>query len=115
MFTINGKGKSWNDILDTENFYVTESNNPYKANELRSDPKFVEICKDIGNTPKYQYQMLQIILQVDPDVLIHAQKSELSIEKKVMLTHSKLINTFILIFNYLPICRYMKLCNCYCI
>ena len=30
--------------------------------------------------------MLQIILQIDPDVLVHAQKAELSTQKKLMLT-----------------------------
>ena len=38
------------------------------------------------------------------------KKQNLGTEKKVMLTHSKLINTLILIFNYLPICRYMISC-----
>ena len=87
-----------------------------KAHELLYDPKFIEICKDIGFAPKYQYQLMQLLVQLKPEILKYAEKAKLSTEKKLMLTHSKLINTLILIFNYLPICRYMmKLCNCYCI
>ena len=46
----------------------------HQANELRYDKNFVETCKSIGKTPKYQYQLLQIVVQIDPDVLVTAQK-----------------------------------------
>ena len=36
---------------------------------LRYDPKFVEICKEVGYSPKYQYQLLQLILQVPEDIM----------------------------------------------
>ena len=35
--------------------------------------KFVEICKSIDPSPKYQYHLIQIVLQLDPD-LVKAQK-----------------------------------------
>ena len=68
--------KTWDDLIEVTS--SIKKSGP-QVNELRFDPKFIEICKSIGNAPKYQYQMLQIILQIDPDVLIHAQKAELSI------------------------------------
>jgi hypothetical protein len=61
-----------------------------ETSELRYDEKFVNICKSISLSPKYQYQLLQVVLQLDPDVLVDAQKIGLSTKKKMLLTHSKL-------------------------
>ena len=60
------------------------------ANPLRYDKKFVEICKDIGYSPKYQYQFLQLIIQVREDIMEKAEEEGLSTKKKILLTHSKL-------------------------
>ena len=38
------------------------------------DEKLVQICKSIAHPPKFQNQLMQIVLQLDPDVLIEAQK-----------------------------------------
>ena len=38
------------------------------------DEKLVQICKSIAHPPKFQNRLMQIILQLDPDVLIEAQK-----------------------------------------
>ena len=76
--------KGWNDLIEEVTSSI-KKRGP-QVNELRFDKKFIEVCRSIGNAPKYQYQMLQIIFQIDPDVLIHAQKAELSTEKKLMLT-----------------------------
>ncbi len=38
------------------------------------DEKFIQICKSIAHPPKFQNQLMQIVLQLDPDVLIEAQK-----------------------------------------
>ena len=46
------------------------SNEPKRKdqNQLSYDPKFIEICKDIGFAPKYQYQLL---LQLTRDLPEH--------------------------------------------
>jgi hypothetical protein len=38
------------------------------------DEKLVQICKSIAHLPKFQNQLMQIVLQLDPDILIEAQK-----------------------------------------
>lgn len=38
------------------------------TNPLRHDPKFIEIRKDIGFEPKYQYQLMQLVTQIQPEV-----------------------------------------------
>jgi len=48
-----------------------------KAHELLYDPKFVEICKDIGFASKYQYQLMQLVVQLKPEVLKHVEKEEI--------------------------------------
>lgn len=40
-----------------------------ETSELRYDPKFIEICKSIDHSPKFQYQLMQIVLQLDPDAI----------------------------------------------
>jgi ParB/RepB/Spo0J family partition protein len=61
-----------------------------KGSVLDIDENFVNICKSIALIPKYQYQLLQIVVQLDPDVLVEAQKVGLTKKKKMLLTHSKL-------------------------
>ena len=61
----NNKNGTWQE-LQTENFSVS-SDKP--TNPLRHDPKFVEICKDIGFAPKYQYQLMQLVVQLKHEVL----------------------------------------------
>ena len=56
------------------------------------DEKFIEICRKIAKTPKYQYQLLQIVVDLDPDVLVETQKIGLDTKKKSLLTHTKLRN-----------------------
>lgn len=56
------------------------------------DENFVQTCRHIALTPKYQYQLLQIVVQLDPDVLVEAQKMGLSIKKKSLLTNSRLLD-----------------------
>jgi ParB/RepB/Spo0J family partition protein len=61
-----------------------------KGGILDIDENFVNICRSIALQPKYQYQLLQIVVQLDPDVLVEAQKIGLTKKKKMLLTHSKL-------------------------
>ena len=56
------------------------------------DENFVQTCIHISLTPKYQYQLLQIVVQLDPDVIVEAQKMELSMKKKSLLTNSRLLD-----------------------
>ena len=67
----NRKDKTWDDF-STEAISILKKG--FKANELRYNPKFVKVCKSINRSPKYQYQLMQIVLQLDPDVLIEAKK-----------------------------------------
>lgn len=46
------KGKSWNDIIPELSSGIRLE---HQTNELRYDSKFIEICKKIDLTPKYQY------------------------------------------------------------
>jgi hypothetical protein len=87
-YLINTK-KKWDNIESKELTSVLNKRG-FQANLLRYDQKFVEICKSTGYTPRYQCQLLQIVLQLDPDVLNEAQKAELSTDKKLLLTKSKL-------------------------
>lgn len=66
------------------------------------DEKFLEVCKSIAHTPKYQYQLMQIVLQLDPDVLATARKAGLSRQKKLLLTKSKLRNHPTIQKNLIP-------------
>lgn len=79
------QGKTWEDIRNT----VPNREN-INTSALRYDQKFIDVCKSIHNSPKYQYQMMQIVLQLDPDVLATAQRAGLSRQKKLLLTKSQL-------------------------
>ena len=68
------KGRSW-DQLTTENFSVVSGERGPRAYELRYDPKFVEICEDIGFDPKSQYQLMQLVVQLKPEILKYAEKN----------------------------------------
>ena len=61
-----------------------------QTNQILYDKQFIEICKDIGFAPKYQYQLLSLILKVDKNIMEEANKEKLNTSKKIMVTHSKL-------------------------
>jgi len=63
---------------------------PSKTSELRRDEKFCKLCEEMDFSPKYQYQLLQIVLQLDPSVLTEAENHGLNTHKKLLLTHSKI-------------------------
>ena len=54
----NHKGKTWKDFEQEVRNFFPNSNKDYRTSPLRFDPKFVEICRDVGYSPKYQYQLL---------------------------------------------------------
>jgi len=60
------------------------------ANVLLYDTKFCKLCEEMDFSPKYQYQLLQIVLQLDPSVLTEAENHGLNTHKKLLLTHSKI-------------------------
>jgi hypothetical protein len=76
--------KTWTDLLSPENFSGLPKTG-FKANELRYDPKFVEIYKDIGFAPKYQYQLMQLIVHLKPEVLKYAEKAAENLNYMVSL------------------------------
>ena len=53
---------------------------------LAYDPNFVEICKDIGFAPKYQYQLMQLVVQLKSEVLKEAEKQGLAVDHQILLT-----------------------------
>ena len=57
-----------------------------KENPLRHDRQFVDICRDIGFAPKYQYQLMQLVLQLDPEVLKYAEDEGIATDIQIMLT-----------------------------
>ena len=50
---------NWNSFRNS----LPETGRP--GNPLRYDEQFIETCKSIPYSPKYQYQLLQLILQVE--------------------------------------------------
>ena len=50
------------------------------------DERFIEICKDIGFAPKYQYQLMQLVTQIQPEVLKYAEKNKLPVDHQILLT-----------------------------
>ena len=50
------------------------------------DERFIEIGKDIGFAPKYQYQLMQLITQIQPEVLKYAEKAKLPVDHQMLLT-----------------------------
>jgi hypothetical protein len=76
--SLNIKGKvNWDFLIQNCILYKDQKRKREETSELRYDPKFIEICKSIHRSPKYQYQLMQIVLQLDPDVLAEAHKAEL--------------------------------------
>jgi len=73
-----------------KSFMLSKEPKRKDINPISYDPKFVEICKDLGYSPKYQYQLLQLILQVPLDIMEKAEEEGLGSRKKLLLTHSKL-------------------------
>jgi hypothetical protein len=69
----NNPKKQWSD-LSTEVSSVHKSG--FQANPLRYDKKFIEICKSIPFSPKYQYQLLQLILQIPEDIMKKAEEEQ---------------------------------------
>jgi len=59
-------------------------------NPLAYNEKFVSICKSVSYTPKYQYQLMQLVTQIDPEVLDYAEKKGISTDKKILLTKKPL-------------------------
>ena len=82
----NNKKRTWDELRNSVPLPGPETN------LLRFDKNFVDVCKSIHNSPKYQYQLMQIVLQLDPDVLATTQKAGLSRQKKLLLTKSQLRN-----------------------
>ena len=62
-----------------------------KTNPILHDTNFVEICKDMGFDPKYQFQ-LSLIMKVEEQIMEEAiQKSRtVQIRKKIMLSNTQL-------------------------
>jgi hypothetical protein len=86
------KGKNFDDLeeVSSSNSITKEVKGRPLETDLRTDPKFINTCKSIAVGPKYQYKLLQIIVQLDPEVLVEVQKISLSETKKILLTNSKL-------------------------
>ena len=61
-----------------------------RANPLLYDKQFVEICQDIGFAPKYQYQLMQLIVQLKEEVVKLAEQKGLAINQQIMLTNAAL-------------------------
>lgn len=57
-----------------------------QTNPILYDKQFIEICKDIGFAPKYQYQLMQLICQLKPEVLKYAEKAKLPVDHQILLT-----------------------------
>lgn len=60
------------------------------TNPLVKDEIFRNLCKSMGISPKYQYQCLQIVTQLEPEILQEAIKAGLNSKKKLLLTHTKI-------------------------
>lgn len=54
------------------------------------DEQFLDILDSIGYSPNTQYKYLQIAVKLDPSILKEAEEKGLSINKKIMLTNTKL-------------------------
>lgn len=72
---------------EPETMIVSSSkHDPNEKNPFLKDEKFMAIFKTIGQSANYLYQQYQIITQLKPEILKHADKAELSTEQKIMLT-----------------------------
>jgi len=81
-------GKGWKELIEELSSSIIKRGP--KESPLRNDPKFIKLCRSMAISPKYQYQCLQVILQLDPKILQKATKSGLTTKKKLLLTHTKL-------------------------
>jgi len=69
---------------------LTSGKGEGQSNPLVYDEKFIAICKSVSYTPKYQYQLMQLVTQIDPEVLDYAEKKGISTDKKILLTKKPL-------------------------
>jgi hypothetical protein len=51
----------WDSFIHNNVMYKDQVRQREETSPLRYDPKFIEICKDIGFVPKYQYQLMQLV------------------------------------------------------
>lgn len=56
-------------------------------------PEFMKLFEKIGYSGSRQYEYLQLIAHIEPEVLEHAENRRLPIEHKRLLTHSQLTKT----------------------
>ena len=56
------------------------------SSKMIPDKRFIEICKDVGFAPKYQYQLMQLVTQIQPEVLRYAEKNDIPIDHQILLT-----------------------------
>lgn len=71
-----GSERDWNELRKS---FTQDS-------KLIPDEQFIEICKDIGFAPKYQYQLMQLVTQIQPEILKLAEKNKLPIDQQILLT-----------------------------
>jgi len=57
-----------------------------QTNDIMDNEKFMALVKQVGQSPNYQYQAMQVVTQLEPEVLKLADKKGLNMEKKIMLT-----------------------------
>lgn len=57
-----------------------------KINPILLDKKFIALCKRVGFSPKYQYQLISIIQKLNSSVIDKAEKKGLSTAKQISLT-----------------------------
>ncbi|HSF49558.1 MAG TPA: ParB/RepB/Spo0J family partition protein [Nitrososphaeraceae archaeon] len=69
---------------------LTKSNIKSKREHIVLDEQFLDIVDSIGYSPNTQYKYLQIAVKLDPSILKEAEEKGLSINKKIMLTNTKL-------------------------
>jgi len=91
-FNKNTDGKvKWKEFFSKKSLPTKDSRGQHTKTKMY-DEGFAEICRSIGWTPKYQYQLLQIVVQLPKEILSLAQDEGLNTEKKLLLTHTKLRN-----------------------
>lgn len=77
--------KNWNNLQEE----IISSSFPKSdkpTNPLRYDIQFIETCRDIPLSPKYQYQLMEILEYLTSSVLKLAEKVGLSTAQKIDLT-----------------------------
>ena len=79
----------WDSYIHNNVMYIEpRSDEGRKENPLVHDKQFVEICKDTGFTPKYQYQIMQVKTQLKPDVLKYAETVGVPLHHQIDLTNA---------------------------